>query len=335
MEKDRIIRVIQYGMGSIGSRIVRELVKKRGFELVGAIDIAPDKVGRDVSEVAGLPEPLNLLVESDPARVLTSTRADVVVHTTASHLPKIFSQLEEVVQRGINVVSTSEELIYPFLRHPELSSQLDKLAREKGATVLGTGVNPGFVMDTLALVLSSVCLEVNRVRVERVIDVATRRYPFQKKVGAGLSPEKFPSAVAQGRIGHVGLPESLYLIAHGLGWTIEEIEEETAPILAESPLRTDYIEVNPGMVAGIDQLAQGISGGREVLTLRFQAFIGAPKPHDTIEVEGTPPLQVTVNGGIAGDVATVAMVINSLPRVAAAESGLKTMIDLPLPHALL
>ena len=335
MGNDKVIRVIQYGMGSIGSKIVRELLKKRGYQLVGAIDIAPEKAGKDVSEVAGLTEPLNLLVESDPARVLASTKADAVVQATGSHLPQIFSQLEEVVHRGINVVSTSEELVYPFRRHPELSSQLDQLARDRGVTVLGTGVNPGFVMDTLALVLSSVCLEVNRVRVERVIDVATRRYPFQKKVGAGLSPEEFPSAVAQRRIGHVGLHESLYLIAYGLGWTIEEIKEESKPILADTPLRTDYLEVSPGKVAGINQLAQGMSGGKEVLTLRFQAFIGAPKPHDTIEIEGTPPLQLSINGGIAGDAATVAMIINAIPRVVAAEPGLKTMVDLPLPHAAL
>ena len=335
MGNDKVIRVIQYGMGSIGSKIVRELLRRKGYELVGAIDIAPEKAGKDVSEVAGLSEPLNLLVESDPTMVFNSTRADVVIQATGSHLPQIFSQLEEVVRSGLNVVSTSEELVYPFHRHPQLSSQLDQLARDKGVTVLGTGVNPGFVMDTLTLVLSSVCLEINRVRVERVIDVATRRYPFQKKVGAGMSPEQFPSAVDQGKIGHVGLPESLYLIAHGLGWTIEEIKEETKSILAETLLRTDYLEVSPGMVAGIDQLAQGMSGGKEVLTLRFQAFIGASNPHDTIEIEGNPSLQVTINGGIAGDAATVAMIINAIPRVVAAEPGLKTMVDLSLPHAAL
>ena len=333
MEKNKVIRVIQYGMGSIGSKIVRELLKRSSFKLVGAIDIAPEIVGRDVSEVAGLSEPLNLLVESESAKVLTSTRADVVVHTTGSHLDQIFSQIEEVVRNGLNIVSTSEELVYPFRRHPELSAQLNQLAVDKGVTVLGTGVNPGFVMDTMALVLSSVCLEVNKVKVERVIDAATRRFPFQKKIGAGLSPEEFRSEVAQGRIGHVGLAESLYLIAHGLGWTIEEIKEEIAPILAETNLRTEYIEVSSGMVAGMGQLAQGLSGGREVLTLRFRAFIGAPKPHDTIEIEGNPSLKVTIDGGVAGDVATVAMVVNAIPRVLAAEPGLKTMADLPLPHA--
>ena len=335
MEKNRVIRVIQYGMGSIGSKIVRELLKRSRFKLVGAIDIAPEIVGRDVSEVAGLSQPFNLPVESDPAKVLSSARANVVVHTTGSHLNRIFSQLEEVVRSGLNVVSTSEELVYPFQRHPELSTQLNQLAVDKGVTVLGTGINPGFVMDTMALVLSSVCVEVKRVKVERVIDAATRRFPFQKKIGAGLSPEEFRSKVAQGRIGHVGLLESLYLIAHGLGWTIEEVKEEIAPILAETNLRTKYIEVSSGIVAGMEQLAQGMSGGREVLTLHFRAFIGAPNPHDIIEIEGNPPLKVTIEGGVAGDVATVAMVVNAIPRVLAAEPGLKTMADLPLPHAAL
>jgi len=335
MEKDKVIRVIQYGVGSIGIKIVRELLKRSGFELVGAIDIAPEKAGRDVSELVGLSEPLSLLVESDPAKVFASTEADVVVHTTGSHLPQIFSQLEGALRRRVNVVSTSEELVYPYRRHPELSSKLDQLARDRGVTILGTGVNPGFVMDTLALVLSSVCLEVKRVRVERVIDVATRRYPFQRKVGAGMPPKKFSSMVDKGGIGHVGLPESLYLIANGLGWTIEEINEETTPITAKTHLRTEHIEVSPGMVAGINQVMRGMIGGKEVLTLRFQASIGASNPHDTIEIEGTPSLQVTIKGGIAGDAATVAMVINSIPRVIAAEPGLKTMLDLTLPHAAL
>ncbi len=323
-------RMVQYGCGPIGARVVSFALERAGIELVGAVDNAPEKAGRDLGDVAGLGRRLGVEVSGNAAGVLASTRPDVVVHTTGSKLEQVFGQLEEILRAGINVVSTCEELSYPYRRHPELSERLDALAREKGATVVATGINPGFLMDTWPLAMSAVCKEVQAVRVTRVQDASSRRVPFQEKIGAGLSPEEFQQRVDSGSFGHVGLPESIYMIADGLGWRIERIEETIAPVLLERTVRSDHITVPPGRAAGLAQTARGIGAGRDLVSMDFQAYLGAPESYDAVSITGIPDMQVRIEGGTQGDIGTVSIVLNAVPRVVAAPPGLLTMKDLPL-----
>ena len=326
MEK---IKVVQYGLGPIGVGIVEVLLTRPWVQLVGAIDIDREKIGKDVGQLLPNPRKLGILVSDNSADVLKSTGAEVVTHATSSYMPKIRTQLAEIVDAGLSVVSTAEELSYPFAKYPDMSKDLDERARRKNVVVLGTGVNPGFLLDTLAVVLSGVCQKVNSIRAERVVDASRRRLPLQKKTGAGLSPAEFEKRVAEGAIKHVGLPESVGLIALAMGWKVGEIQERITPVIAEKEVRSEYITVQPGAVAGIRQVAKGILAGQELVVLDLRMYLGAPNPHDSVLIDGTPPVDMTIRGGVHGDSATPAIIVNAVPTLKSLEPGLRTMLDLP------
>lgn len=326
------LRIVQLGVGPIGARVVRLLLEKDWAELVGAIDVDRSKIGRDLGEVIGAGEKAGVNVSMDADRVLKTTSPDVVVQCTGSYLDRVKPQLRQMIEAGSDVVSTCEELAFPYYHHPELSMELDQLAKMHGVSVLGTGVNPGFVMDFLPLTMSGVCQSVEFIRAERVVDAAKRREALQRKVGAGLSVEEFKDKVRGGEIKHVGLPESVALIAAGLGWSLEGIDEKIDPVLSEERVITDFLTVEPGEVAGVRQVARGIQGGSDLITLDLRMYVGAKDPHDSVLIEGTPPIDLTIRGGVHGDLATAAVVVNCIPKVHEAEPGLLTMKDIRVPH---
>ena len=323
------IRIIQYGLGPIGAAIARLIAAKPGAELVGAIDIDPAKVGKDLGRLIGLDNELGVRV-SDNAQEVLSREAEIVVHTTSSYLGKVKDQLIGCLNAGHNVVSTCEELSYPFRKYPELSQELNRHAVDNSVTLHGTGVNPGFVMDKLALTLSSVCQQVHGVRITRVVNASLRRLPLQKKVGAGMTEAEFKAEVSAGRIKHHGLPESAGLIADGMGLTVSDITESIEPVLAIDPVVTDHLKVEPGQVAGVRQVCRGTDNGKERIYLELRMYVGAPDPADTIHIDGVPGLSLTIPGGTHGDLATAAAVVNSIALVVKAEPGLKTVADIPV-----
>lgn len=325
------VRIIQYGIGPIGAAIVRLIAQKGNAEIVGAIDIDPAKRGRDLARVVGLEKDFGIIVSSDAEEVL-SIPADIVVHSTASYLTDVREQLARCLATGHNVVSSCEELSYPWRKHPEISRELDELAKQSDVTLHGTGVNPGFVMDKLALTLSSVCQTVERVSVTRIVDASKRRLPLQKKVGAGMSESEFRQQVEAGRIKHHGLPESAGLIADGMNIEVDEISEVITPVTATENVTTEYLEVKRGEVAGVRQICKGTLRGEEKLHLELQMYVGAHDPADTIRIEGTPPLTLVIPGGTHGDLATVAAVVNAIPAVVQAQPGLKTVADIPVHY---
>lgn len=329
----RVYRVVQYGLGPIGQELMRLTIERPSYELVGAIDIDPAKVGRDVADLLGLDRPTGVVVRDDAEAVLTETRPDCVLHTTGSYLDRVFPQLELTIRAGCNVVSTCEELAYPAAGHPELAARLDALAREHGVTVLGTGVNPGYVMDTLPVFFSGVAQAVTAVRVERVQNASTRRKPLQEKIGSGKTVEEFQQLVAAGTVRHVGLRESAYLIAHGLGWTIERYEERIEPVIAERRIVTQYFTVEPGRVCGVDQLGRTLVDGVERITLHLRMYLDADPAYDRVLLEGPTPLELVIPGGLQGDRATTAIALNAVPRVVAHAPGLVTMVDVPIVAA--
>ncbi|HEX5501969.1 MAG TPA: hypothetical protein VFW96_05070 [Thermomicrobiales bacterium] len=324
-----VLRTIHYGIGPIGAEIARVAAAREGVEIVGAVDVDPAKVGQDLGEVAGLGRPLGVTITDDAAALFAATPADVVLHTTGSILAQVRPQLEQIVDAGFNVVSTCEELAYPSAQNPDLAADLDRRARERGVTVLGTGVNPGFVMDTLALVMSGICQDVRAVHCRRVQNASTRRQPLQKKIGSGLTVEEFQDLVDKKLVRHVGLYESIVMIAEGLGWRLDGVQETTLPMIAERPVKTDYFEVAPGRVTGVNQLGKGIMGGKEVITLSLRMYLDAEDQRDEIEIEGTPNVDLVLRGGTHGDRATTALVVNTARRVVAAPPGVITMKDLP------
>lgn len=323
------LRVIQYGLGPIGSAMARHVVERRGLRLVAGIDIDPAKVGKDVGEVIQLRNPIGFEVVDTLSGALAQSEADVVLHTTSSFFVTFMGQLLEILDAGLDVVSTSEELSFPWLAHADMAAEVNAAAKRAGKTVLGTGVNPGFLMDALPLSLTAICQRVDRIEVSRVINASTRRGPFQAKVGSGMTVEDFRAKMAAGRMGHVGLPESVGMVFHTLGRRLVSFESDVEPVVAEQRVKTDYFDVQPGQVRGLRQVARGYGEDGEFLTLTFLAALDAEDEADTIKISGRPELNVTLSG-TNGDIATVAMGVNAIRRVREAEPGLVTMRDLPI-----
>lgn len=321
------MEAIQYGLGPVGSQIAR-LGLKRGLRYVGAVDKDPAKAGQDMGAVIGLGEKMGVTVTADPAALLARTGKVVVLHTTGSSLKAVLPQLTELLKAGCSIVSTCEELSYPFRENPEEAALLDRVAREYGGRLLGTGVNPGFVMDILPLCLTTAAMAVTSVRVERVVDASKRRQPLQKKVGVGLSPEEFNAGVREGWIKHVGLPESIAMIAAGLGWPLDRIEESIEPVISPVRLTSSYVPVEQGMVAGIHQVARGfVKGSGEKVTLDLTMVVDG-QGVDRAIIDGEPPLTMEIKGGLPGDLVTASVVVNAIQGLASLEPGLHTMLDL-------
>ncbi|NUP89017.1 MAG: dihydrodipicolinate reductase [Candidatus Sumerlaeia bacterium] len=324
-----VIRVVQVGLGPIGCQAVRYLAERPSLALVGAVDIDPAKHGRDAGEIVGLEKPLGVAVDERLGETLRATKPDVAVVTTASSVVKVMPTLMEIVTQGINVVSTCEELACPWHRAPEESRQLDAAAREHGVTVLGTGVNPGFLMDALPATLTAVCREVHHITVERLQDAQHRRLPFQQKIGVGLTPDQFAAKVTSGTLRHVGLAESMHMVAAQLGWVLDEVQDVISPVTAQSRVTASGVTVEPGQALGVEQIGTGTMGGREVIRLVFRAALGLPETRDRILIKGTPVIEMVIPGGVNGDVATCAITVNAIPAVLAAAPGLKTMTEIP------
>jgi len=326
-----LIRVLHFGLGPIGAAVVRQVSMRRGLKIVGGIDTDPAKIGRDLGDVAGLPKRLGLKVSGDAAKALRAARPDVVVHCTSSSVKTVLPQIEMILKSKASVVTTTEGLVYPSYTHVRQGRQIDAWAKKAKAAVLGTGVNPGFAMDALPIMLTAACDRVDRVLVNRVQDARARRLPFQQKIGAGLTTEQFQKKVHQGTVGHVGLAESIAMIADTLGWTLDRIADDIQPKIASVTISSEFLAVDPGYVCGIIQDGVGYRKGKPAIRLHLEAYLGAPESYDAVEIDGSPRLTMKIDGGIHGDIATAALVVNAIPKVAAAAPGLHTMLDLPLP----
>ena len=326
----KMIGVVQFGCGPIGCSIARLAAQRSELAVLGGIDIDPAVAGRNLGEVAETGSRIDAVVHADAAAALRELQPQVVFHTTGSRVADVFDQLAAIAAEGVNVVSTCEELAFPAYRDPESAARLHELACRHGVSILGTGVNPGFLMDTWPLFMSTLCADLRAVRVTRIQDASTRRIPFQRKIGAGLSPQEFAAAVAGGGFGHVGLEESAALLAAGLGWELDEISVSLEPVLLDHEVRSAYATVPVGTVAGLKQVAVATRAGRAAVELEFQAYVGAPRSFDTVALTGTPNLEVTIPGGTPGDIATAAIVVNSAATVVAAAPGLYAMKDLPV-----
>src|SRR3954463_8325193 len=172
------IRVMHVGLGPIGAAVLKQLAGRRGFKIVGSVDVDPAKVGRDVGDVAGLPRRLGVKVSADLARAIKSTKPDVVVLCTSSSIKQVLPQIEAILKAKKPIVTTTEELAYPGYTHIRQARRIHALAKKARVAVLSTGVNPGFVMDALPIAMTAVCERVDRVIVNRIQDARIRRLPF-------------------------------------------------------------------------------------------------------------------------------------------------------------
>ena len=320
-----------YGLGPIGAAVARQLASRKGFQIVGAVDIDRAKIGLDLGEVIGLDKKLRVRVTNDVNGAIKAGKPDVAVLCTNSSLKKVMPQIEGVLKKKVSIVSTTEELSYPVGKNRALAKKIDALAKKAKVAVVGTGVNPGFAMDALPITLTGISERVDSIRVDRVQDARSRRLPFQQKIGSGLNKEQFAQKVKDGSVRHVGLAESVTMIADSMGWKLDKVTDEIQPKIAEKAVESELIAVDPGYVCGIIQDGIGYVKGKPVIVLHMEAYLGAPESFDAVTVEGNPRITSKVSGGLHGDIATASITVNSIPKILRVSPGLRTMADMPIP----
>lgn len=323
------MKAIIYGVGPIGINVCK-LALKKGINLVGAIDIDKNKVGKDLGEILGLKEKMNVMVSRNAEEILRNVSSDILFHCTSSYLKDVHLQLKSILNAKLNVISTTEELSFPYYSDPQIARELDDVAKKNKVSIIGTGVNPGFSMDKLVLTLSAVCQDVKKVKVTRIVDASKRRLPLQKKVGAGMTLKEFKQGVKEKKIRHVGLPESVAMVGDALGFKLDGIKEDIYPVLARKSIKTPFLKVEKGKVAGLRQIARGIKDKKTLIFMELQMYVGARNPVDAVSIDGTPPINMKIKGGIHGDLATASMVVNLAPVIVEAKPGLLTMKDVPV-----
>lgn len=323
-----MINTLHVGIGPLGQKVLRYAVERGCFNIVGAVDGDPEKAGKDLGQLCGI-EPLGITTRDNLADAIKGQSVDVALVTTVSSLVALESQLSELANAKLNIVSTCEELFYPWKANPEVAGRIDEICRRNGVACVGTGVNPGYLMDLLPTVLSGLCQNVSKVEVWRVQDASVRRIPFQQKIGAGLTLEHFEAKRKAGTVRHVGLPESMDFIAERLGWRLDKKTESLEPVIAESQIDTGYKPIAKGMACGVQQVGRGFVGDREVITLNFRAAVGEPEPYDRVHIDGEPEIKSRITGGVNGDIATCAITLNAVRSILQAGPGLKTMAQIP------
>ncbi|MDI6860749.1 MAG: 2,4-diaminopentanoate dehydrogenase [Caldisericia bacterium] len=330
-------RVAVYGTGAMGSGIISLILEKKNLELVGVVSKRKERKGIDIGEIIGKGT-LGIKISIDPLEVIKNG-VDIFIHATCSRVKDAYPEIVPILKNRVNVITIAEEMAYPWRASKELAESLDKLAKEGGVTLLGTGVNPGFVLDTLIIALTGVMKKINKIYAKRVNDLSPYGPSVMKTQGVGTTIEEFNEGLKKGEIvGHFGFPESISMICDALNWKLEKIEEYREPIISNVYRKTQYIEVKPGMVAGCKHVAKGFVDGEEKIILEHPQQIlpqlEGVETGDYIFIEGEPPINFVNKPEIQGGVATISIAVNMIPIVYAARPGLLTMKDLPIPRFL-
>ncbi len=333
------IRVLVWGLGAMGSNMARMIWEKESLELVGAVDIHPDKAGRDAGDVLGLGQSTGITVAHDGHHALSQGCPDVVIIATRSFVHEVVDEMLLAVEQGANVISIAEEMADAWAQHPKMADRIDRAARERKVTVLGTGINPGFVLDLLIVCLSGACVSVESIVARRVNDLSPFGPTVMETQGVGTTPEQFQAGIADGSIvGHVGFPESISLIARALGMQLDRIEQTKEPIISRVTRKTEHVIVEPGWVAGCRHIAVGYRDDKEIIRFEHpQQVLPELEGVDTgdyITIEGTPRIDMAIKPEIPGGLGTTALAVNMVPLVKRAAPGLLTMVDFPVPRAM-
>ncbi|TVP96606.1 MAG: NADP-binding protein [Acholeplasmatales bacterium] len=335
------VRVGIWGYGAMGKGIANMLLKKKGVTVVGVCDVDEHLVGKGFLDFLSVEsDHENHCIVSDVDALLHQAPMDVMIIATDSFTKKTFSKIVTVIEHGVNVISTAEEMAFPMANEPELSQEIDGLAKKNQVTVLGTGINPGFIMDLLVLALTGCMEEVQHIEAERVNSLSPFGPTVMEEQGVGISLETYHQRMEAGTLaGHVGFKESVHMIASGLGVKLSHFEQQMKPIVSNTNRKSKYGEVQPGHLAGIDMSAQGHVSGKSFISMKhpqqIEPEVEGTATGDYIRLRGIPNISMSINPEIDGGIGTIAMCVNMIPHVINATPGLKTMLDLPVPRAIL
>lgn len=328
-------KIMIWGFGAMGSGIAKVLLERKGIELVGVVDVREEILGKDVGELLGL-DKIGVVVTNDPVEILKNKKPDITMHATGSFVHEVYDQVKLILEHGSNCITTAEEMAYPWRSHSKESQELDEIAKKNNVTLLGTGVNPGFVLDLLILTLSGVCANVERIKAARINDLSPFGPTVMKTQGVGTTVEEFEEGLKNGTIvGHIGFQQSIAMIADALGWELDEIVEKREAIVSKTHRSTPHVVVEPGMVAGCRHLGYGIKDGKVLIELEHPQQIRPEAENietgDYITIEGDNPVHIVNKPEIAGGKGTINVCVNMIPHVLNARPGLLTMVDLPVP----
>jgi len=337
------VKVAIWGFGAMGSGMAEVLLRKQGVDIVGVCDIHPDRVGKSMFDVLGVSkgDRKDVVIKGDITKVIKKQSADVVLLCTDSFTAKTFDKIKLIVELGINVVSTAEEMSYPKAQEPKLAAKINKLAKANGVSVLGTGINPGLMMDLLAILMTGACTDVEYVKCERVNSLSPFGPAVMEEQGVGITLEEFNKQSEAGHLaGHVGFNESVTMICDAIGWKLDKAVEQTmAPIVSNVHRKTKYAEVLPGNVAGCTMKGYGYVDGKLAVEMihpqQIEPELEGTNTGDYVVIKGTPNVNLSNKPEIPGGIGTIAMCINMIPHVINARPGLHTMIDLPVPRAIM
>lgn len=335
------VKVILWGVGAMGQGMAEILLKKKGVEIVGAIDIG-EKLGKSIFDIINIEKgDREDIIIKTAEETITEKAADVAIIATNSFTKDVFPRIKYCLENKINVISTAEEMAYPMAQEPELAKEMDKIAKENGVSVLGTGINPGLIMDLLVVALTGACIDVDSIKAERINNLSPFGPAVMNGQGVGLTVEEFNKRVAEDNLdGHVGFPESITMIADALGWKLsDEIKLSREPIVSSVYRKAPYAEVQAGDVAGCNMKGYGYVDGELKIEMlhpqQVEPQLEGGTTGDFITIKGTPDINMSIKPEIPGGIGTIAMCVNMIPHIINASPGLKTMIDLPVPRAIM
>ncbi len=337
---DDRIRVLVLGIGQMGSGIARLVLDKQGLELVGACGHSPEHLDMKLGDVIGVDRDLSIRISLDLANTVKTTRPHIAIQASCSRVADAAVEILMLVRHGVHVISIAEEMAFPACASPVLAEEMHRLAVANNVSILGTGINPGFVLDLLVIALTGVCAGVESITATRVNDLSPYGPTVLRSLGVGLWPKEFEQGMKSGSVvGHIGFPQSIHMIAGALGWEIARISESREPIVARVERETPFVKVVPGQVAGCLHTAIAYRGEKPAITLihpqQIHPQLEGVETGDTIEIRGIPNLRFAGSPEIPGGTATIALAVNMIPRVLNARPGLHTMADLPVPAAML
>lgn len=335
-----VLKVVVLGTGAMGGGIIELLRKKQGLDLVGVYGRRSRPVPTDVGPAIGLDQAVGLEISNDLAGLLGRTNPQIAIQATCSRVDEAMGEIRVLLENGVNVISIAEEMAYPAVQSSRLAEEIHELAVGRDVAVLGTGINPGFVLDLLIITLTGVCQRVDSIKARRVNDLSPYGQTVLRSQGVGLTADAFAAGVADGSIvGHVGFKESIAMIAGALGWQIDRIEERREPIVSRVKRETPHVTVEPGHVAGCLHEVIAYGDDKPVINLlhpqQVHPHLGNVQTGDYIDISGVPDVHFSGSPEIPGGIGTAAMAVNMIPHVMNATPGLKHMAELPVPVALM
>jgi hypothetical protein len=334
------IKIVVLGTGQMGTGIIRLLQQKLGLQLVGVYARRAQRASLDVGDVLGQQQAIGLQVSGDLPTLLQQTQPHVAIQATCSRVAHAMAEITTLLRHGVNVISIAEEMAYPAYAAPQDARAIHTLALANGVTVVGTGINPGFVLDLLIIALTAVCWQVESITATRVNDLSPYGPAVLSSQGVGLTPQAFEQGVIAGTVvGHIGFPESISMIANALGWHIDRITQHREAIVSTVRRETPFVTIEAGQTAGCQHTAIAYMNETPVIRLIHPQQVHPQLAHietgDHIDIHGEPDVHLSISPEIPGGMGTAALAVNMIPQTINAAPGLQSMRDLPVPAAFM